>query len=116
MDAVTVAKRIKDAATAKRQRLRQPNIAANEAVLMSEEEAWRHIQDQDLGGEDEDEGEDPTERQQRGRHGAPAFVVLLGHRPLGVRSPCTRTVFTLARTRASMYTSSYSAATKKKKS
>ena len=54
----------------KRQRLRQPNIAANEAVLMSEEEAWRHIQDQDLGGEDEDEGEeDSTERQQRGRHG-----------------------------------------------
>ena len=64
------AKRIKDAAIVKRQRIRQQNIAANEAVLMSEEEAWRHIQDQDLGGEDEDEGEeDPTERQQRGRHG-----------------------------------------------
>ena len=37
---------------------------------MSKEEAWRHIQDQELEGEDENEGEeDPTERQQRGRHG-----------------------------------------------
>ena len=53
----TTVKRIKDAAIEKRQRTRQQNIADNEDILMREEEAWRHIQEQDVDNEEEEDGE-----------------------------------------------------------
>ena len=59
----TTVKRIKDAAIEKRQRARQQNIADNEDILMREEEAWRHIQEQNVDNEEEEDEETvPTAR------------------------------------------------------
>ena len=59
----TTVKRIKNAAIEKRQRARQESTADNEDILMKEEEAWRHIQEQDVDNEEEEDEETvPTDR------------------------------------------------------
>ena len=53
----TTVKLIKNAAIEKRQRARQQSTADNEDTLMREEEAWRHIQEQDVDNDEEEDQE-----------------------------------------------------------